>query len=134
MNSRATAGLSWARMASILLVTDDDWVRNDVQAAVADPATTLVVESDPRAVGALVLGEKFTWAIVDMQVGSMGGMAVVRLLRNAIGIGATEDMGIVLLLDREADRFLAGRADADASLVKPFTAQELRGCLAASTG
>lgn len=119
-------------MSSILLVADADWVRNDVEAALLDPAATLTVESDPRAAAALVRSEGFEWAIVDLQVGSMGGMAIVRMLRSAIDSGEAADMGIVLLLDRDADRFLARRAGADVSLVKPFTAQELRGCLTAS--
>lgn len=121
-------------MASILLVADDDWVRNDVQASLADPNITLTVETDPRAAAALVREQSFEWAIVDLQIGSMGGMAVVRMLRTAILAAETGDMGIVLLLDREADRFLAARAGADASIVKPFNAQQLRSQLAASTG
>ena len=35
-------------------------------------------------------------------------------------------MSILLLLDREADRFLAKRADADAELVKPIDPSTLR--------
>ena len=35
-------------------------------------------------------------------------------------------MSILLLLDREADRFLAKRVDADAELVKPVDAGTLR--------
>ena len=35
-------------------------------------------------------------------------------------------MSILLLLDREADRFLAKRADADAELVKPVDPGTLR--------
>jgi DNA-binding response OmpR family regulator len=113
-------------MSSILLVADDDWVRNDVEAALLDPDVKLTVESDPRAAAGLVRDERFDWAIVDLQVGSMGGMAVVRMLRSAIVGGDIADLGIVLLLDREADTFLAKRAGADAALVKPFTAQQLR--------
>lgn len=121
-------------MSSILLVADDDWVRNDVESSLSDGSTTLTVESNPRAAAALVRDQTFDWAIVDMQVGSMGGMAIVRMLRGAIAGGDTADMGIVLLLDRDADRFLAGRSGADASVVKPFTAQDLRSQLAASAG
>lgn len=119
-------------MPSILLVADDDWVRNDVEASLSDGSTALTVESNPRAAAALVRNQTFDWAIVDMQVGSMGGMAIVRMLRGAIASGDTPDLGIVLLLDREADRFLAGRAGADTSVLKPFTAQELRSRLAAA--
>ena len=121
-------------MASILLVADADWVRNDVAAALSDPSTTLTVESDPRAAAGLVGAERFDTAIVDMQVGSMGGMAIVRMLKDAIVSGETGDMGIILLLDRTADTFLAKRAGADASMVKPFTAQDLRARLADLTG
>lgn len=119
-------------MSSILLVADDVWVQNDVLASLSDPTTTLTIEADPRAAAGLVREEDFDWAIVDLQVGSMGGMAIVRMLKNAILSAETGDMGIVLLLDREADRFLAGRAGADTSIVKPFTAQQLRSQLVAS--
>ena len=121
-------------MPSILLVADDEWVRNDTEAALSDPALTLTVEPNPRAAAALVRQEAFDWAIVDMQVGSMGGMAIIRMLRSAILSGETADMGIVMLLDREADTFLAGRAGADVSVVKPFSAQELRACLTTAAG
>jgi DNA-binding response OmpR family regulator len=133
-NRLSTEGYRAVGMASILLVADDEWVRNDVEASLKDPNITLTVETDPRAVAGLVREQSFDWAIVDLQIGSMGGMAVVRMLRTAILASETADMGIVLLLDRDADRFLAARAGADASIVKPFTAQQLRGQLAASTG
>ncbi|MDX1450266.1 MAG: hypothetical protein R3246_14535 [Acidimicrobiia bacterium] len=116
-------------MAGLLLIADDEWVQNDVAAALADPSLTLEIESDPRAAVARASEERFAWAIVDLQVGSMGGMAVVRALRNAIAAGQIEDMGLILLLDRDADRFIAKRAGVDAAVVKPFTAQQLRACL-----
>ena len=40
--------------------------------------------------------------------------------------GRIPDVSILLLLDREADRFLAKRADADAELVKPVDPGTLR--------
>ena len=65
-------------------------------------------------------------SIVDMQVGSMGGMAITRTLK-----AMTPATGpIVLLLDRQADAFIARRAGADAWLAKPFNAQALRRVLA----
>lgn len=119
-------------MAAILLIADDEWVQNDVAAALSDPSLTLTVESNPREAIKRATEEHYSWAVVDLQVGSMGGMAVVRALRNAIGSGVIEDLGLILLLDREADRFLAKRARADAALVKPFTAQQLRESLTQS--
>lgn len=64
--------------------------------------------------------------LVDMQVGSMGGMAITRQLREAIHAGTIPAGTIVMLLDRQADAFIAKRAGADGWVVKPFTAQQLR--------
>jgi DNA-binding response OmpR family regulator len=71
--------------------------------------------------------------VVDLQVGSMGGMAVARMLREAEFLNEIAAAPIVLLLDRAADAFIAGRSAADAWLVKPFTPQELRAALATAT-
>ena len=64
--------------------------------------------------------------VLDMQIGNMGGVAVAIDLRLEASAGRIPDVPILLLLDREADRFLAKRADADAELVKPVDAGTLR--------
>lgn len=113
-------------MAALLVVTDAVWVANDVRAAVSDPSTTVeVAESADAAVERATEGW-FDVIIVDMQVGSSGGMAITRRFRDAM---ATEDVArapVVLLLDRSADAFLAKRAGASAHILKPFTSQDLR--------
>jgi CheY-like chemotaxis protein len=60
-----------------------------------------------------------------MQVGSMGGMAVVRDIRQTI----EPRPRLVLLLDRSADTFIARRAGADAHVLKPIEAGRLREAL-----
>ena len=64
--------------------------------------------------------------ILDMQIGNMGGIACAIDLRLEGSAGRIPDTSILLLLDREADRFLAKRADADAELVKPVDPGTLR--------
>ena len=62
--------------------------------------------------------------IVDLQVRNMGGMAVVRQIKASL---EGQDLPrLVILLDRDVDGFLAKRAGADAWVVKPFSAHELR--------
>ena len=113
-------------MATVLLIADDDWVRNDVEAALSGPRRTITTVADPReAVGAAAAAEPAA-ILIDMQVGSMGGMAVVRACKDAIAAGQIAEAPLILLLDRTADVFLADRSGADEWVTKPFTAQDLR--------
>lgn len=113
-------------MPSILLVADDAWVQNQVRSALSGDSDRVVVSEDPKAVVDLASESPFDIAIIDLQVQSMGGMAVTRALRDAVAGGDVAPLRIILLLDRSADTFLAKRAGVDAHLVKPFTAQDLR--------
>jgi DNA-binding response OmpR family regulator len=118
-------------MPSLLLVADAEWVRNDVKAAVTDPTTSVDAIDDPKAATERAAERHYDVIVVDMQVGSMGGMAITRLLHDAMATEAIERTPVVMLLDRKADEFLARRAGANAFLVKPFTSQELRSALSA---
>lgn len=122
----AAVPLRLRRMASILLIADADWVRNDVSAAIADPETSLTTVDDPGEGLALASERRFDLIAIDMQVKSTGGMATVRMFKDAMFRTELARVPVVLLLDRSADVFLAKRAGADAHLLKPFTSQQLR--------
>ncbi|MGH8913839.1 MAG: response regulator [Acidimicrobiia bacterium] len=111
-------------MSRALVVADSGWVINDVRAVLGLGDWEVEVLSDPRrVVGAIdELGPEVV--VIDLQIGSMGGMAVVREIISVMDEG--ERPRLVLLLDRGADGFLARRAGADARVVKPFEAHELR--------
>lgn len=114
-------------MTRVLVVADEAWARNDVHSALTSPDYELVDHHDPKTVANLVADGSVDAVVVDLQVSSMGGMAVTRSVReNATVLGAAATP-VVLLLDRAADKFLAGRSGAAGWVVKPFTAQELRG-------
>ncbi len=106
-----------------MVVADAPWVRNRVRAVLGGWAELMEI-TDPGLVEQMEAPEAEA-ALVDMQVGSMGGMAVIRALKGTLPAGTP----IILLLDRRADEFLARRAGADGWLLKPFTAQELRSAL-----
>lgn len=116
-------------MPSVLLIADNLRVRDDVEAALAGPRSQVVTVSDSRTAvkRAQELGPDAI--LIDLHVGSMGGMAVVRAFKDAFAVGGLAEAPLVMLLDRGADVFLAGRAGADAWVVKPFTAQDLRAAL-----
>jgi len=112
-----------------LLVSDAEWVRNDVLAGIDGHEVTHLDDPAriPEFVGFVDL------CIADMQVGSMGGMAITRAVKDSWMRAGLAPVPIVLLLDRRADEFLAKRSGADAWLIKPFTAQDLRATLAQVT-
>ena len=58
--------------------------------------------------------------ICDMQSGNMGGVAVCIDARMEAEEDRSSDVAIILLLDREADRLLGERADADVLIIKPL--------------
>ena len=64
--------------------------------------------------------------ILDLQIDNMGGVAVAIDLHLEASAGRVPDVPILLLLDREHDRFLAKRAAANAELVKPIDPGTLR--------
>ena len=111
-------------MPRALLVTDSQWVVNDVHAALSSGEWEIEDLDDPRAAVSVVEDLSPDTVIVDMQVSNMGGMAIIREIRSTLDEG--ERPRTVLLLDRSADRFLAGRAGADAAVIKPCNAADLR--------
>jgi DNA-binding response OmpR family regulator len=113
-------------MANILLVADLPWVTNAVEAALAGAGHHLTITADPKAAAALCREAGAELCLVDLQVGSMGGMAVVRDLRDAAAGAAAQPPATAILLDREVDAFLARRSGANAWLTKPFGAFDLR--------
>lgn len=115
-------------MPTALVVTDGSWVTNEVRSALTIGSWEIEEIRDPTAVVDRLEKSKVDAVIVDMQVGSKGGMAVIRRIRQATDV--FERPRLVLLLDRSADAFLAGRAGADAAVLKPFDAPSLRSAVA----
>lgn len=110
----------------VLLATDAQWVTDDVVAALASPDTNFTVCSNGRDVTAVVKRGTPDIAILDLQSGSMGGMAVAMNLRHDESGGLADHVPVLMLLDREADVFLARRSGADAWLVKPINPLSLQ--------
>lgn len=118
-------------MPTALLVTDAAWVANDVRAALAVDQWEISELDDPKMAAEIADHTRPDAVIVDMQVRSMGGMAIIRAIRAAFQESPAPRT--VLLLDRSADRFLAKRARADAAVLKPIVADELREALGRNT-
>lgn len=110
----------------ILIATDADWIVNEVTAALGDDDVHFTVCRDGRAVAGEVKRQVPDLAVLDLQVGSMGGMAVTMALRLDESAGAVEHVRVLMLLDRAADIHLARRSGAEGWLIKPLDALRLR--------
>jgi DNA-binding response OmpR family regulator len=113
-------------VTTILVAADARWVRDQVRAAFVAPGQTVVEVTRGQDVRDTFGREDPDLVILDLQIGNMGGVASAIDLRLEESAGRLPRATIMLLLDREADRFLAKRADADGELVKPVDAGTLR--------
>jgi len=110
----------------VLLAADARWVREQVRAALVAPGQEVVEVTRGQEVRGAVVEQHPDLVVLDMQIGNMGGIAAAIDLRLEESGGRLPHVPIMLLLDREADRFLAKRADVDAELVKPVDPGTLR--------
>jgi CheY-like chemotaxis protein len=113
-------------MSTILVAAEAAWVRDLVRSSCTGPGQRVVEVTRGQDVRAAVTADEPDLVILDMQIANQGGVATAIDLRLEASAGRLPDTSILLLLDREADRFLAKRADADAELVKPVDPGTLR--------
>jgi len=115
----------------VLLATDADWVHEEVDAAIAgDDIELFRVQRGTDVAPALQI-EPFDLVVLDLQIGNMGGMAACMSLRLDQSVDRLGHVPVLMLLDRQADIFLAERCEADGWVVKPLDAFRLRRAAAA---
>ena len=110
----------------ILVGTDADHVLNDITAALGGPDVSFTVCRNGRDVSDVVAKRTPDLVVLDLQIGSMGGMAVTMSLRLDESAGMLPHVKVLMLLDRQADIHLAKRCAADAYLVKPLNPLSLK--------
>jgi DNA-binding NarL/FixJ family response regulator len=115
----------------VLLATDAKWLVDSVVAALDDGETSFTVCAEGREVAKQVAkrsasGGAFDIAIVDLQIGSMGGIAVTMDLRLDATSGTLPEIPVLVLLDRASDLHLARRSGADGWLIKPLDPIRIR--------
>jgi len=110
----------------VLIATDADWIFDEVEAALAAEGTSVTRVRSGREVSAAVAGSRPDLAVVDLQIGNMGGFAVALRLQQDFEGSDRPRPPVLLLLDRPADVPLAKRSGAEGWLVKPLDAFRLR--------
>jgi DNA-binding response OmpR family regulator len=112
-------------MSAVLLATDADWLFDEVAASLGGSHDVHRVREGSAVTAAM--GEVTPdLVILDLQIGNMGGVATSLLIKQESRAGRLPDTPVMLLLDREADEFLATTSDADAWVTKPLNSLALR--------
>ena len=124
--ARRGAVSSLRDVPTVLLATDADWIFDEVDAALSSADTTVHRVRAGVEVLAACHEVEPDLVVLDLQIGNMGGMAACLAVRHEEEADRLPPTGILMLLDRSADVFLARRSDADGWLVKPVDAYRLR--------
>lgn len=110
----------------VLLATDADHLAEEVFAALSGDGTTVSRVRSGADVRPAVTELHPDLVVLDLQIGNMGGVATSIDLRHEAEAGRVPDTRILMLLDRDADQWIARQAKADAELVKPVNAFQLK--------
>ena len=112
--------------SSVLLVaTGIERIHKEVEAALSGDYEVVRLQAGKDVIDAIHVHDPAV-VILDLQIGNMGGVAACLEMRLESRAGRIPDQKVFLLLDREADVFLAQEADADGWVVKPIDPLALR--------
>ncbi len=109
----------------ILIASDAPWIRDEVRSVIDGPGTTVREVTRGFEVLPAVRERTPDLAVIDLQIGKMGGMATSLDLRLEEGAGRLPHVPVLMLLDRRADVFLARRSKAEGWIVKPLDPMRL---------
>ena len=121
-------------MPEILIATDAAHVYDEIRSVVHAPETSVRWVRQGEAVREEMNARPADLVIVDMQIGTMGGIAVCLDLRLESDAGRLEPRPVLLVLDRRPDVFLARRSGAEGWIIKPLDPIRLRKAVAALLG
>lgn len=118
-------------VATVLLASDLAPLRHELRAMLEGPDIEIEEFANGRDVLERVEGGDVDLVILDLQIGSMGAMAICMDLRHEESYGALEPVSVLMLLDRRPDVFLARRSGAEGFIVKPLDPQRVRNAVRA---
>lgn len=131
MVPKPTSRLPSGAVPEILIAADAQSVHDDIRSVIEDPETRVRWVRRGEAVREEVNHRPVDLVIADMQIGTMGGVAVAMDLKLEADAGRLEPCPVLLLLDRRPDVFMARRSGAEGWLVKPLDPIRLRTAVAA---
>jgi DNA-binding response OmpR family regulator len=118
-------------MSIVLIASDLTSLRLELRTMLEGPDLFIEEASNGPDVLTRVKEGGVDLVIADLQIGSMGAMAICLELRHLESYGAAEPVSVLMLLDRRPDVFLARRCGAEGFVVKPLDPQRMRSAVRA---
>lgn len=118
-------------MATVLIASDLALLRLELRTMLEGPDVLVEEAANGPDVLTRVKEGGVDLVIADLQIGSMGAMAICLELRHLESYGAAEPVSVLMLLDRRPDVFLARRSGAEGFVVKPLDPQRMRSAVRA---
>lgn len=118
-------------MATVLIASDLASLRLELRTMLEGPELLVEEAANGPDVLTRVKEGGVDLVIADLQIGSMGAMAICLELRHLESYGAAEPVSVLMLLDRRPDVFLARRSGAEGFVVKPLDPQRMRSAVRA---
>ena len=113
-------------MPEIVIAADDQSVYDNIASVVEEPDTRVRWVRSGEGVREEVNLRPADLVVADMQIGTMGWVAVALDLKLEADAGRLEPCPVLLVLDRRPDVFMARRSGAEGWLVKPIDPIRLR--------
>ena len=104
----------------ILVAAQAPWIQDQIRGGLSSKEIQVECVSEGSLVREKLVEYEPDVLIADMQSGNMGGIAVTLDARMEAEEQRCKDVAIIVLLDRQADRLLAERANVDATMIKPI--------------
>ena len=118
-------------MPDILIATDSEALYQEISAVLTSPDTTVRWARSGPDVRDEMNRQPADLAVVDMQIGTMGGVAVALDLHLESDAGRLLPRPVLLVLDRRPDVFMARRARVEGWVIKPLDPIRIRRAVAA---
>lgn len=118
-------------MPQIVIAADSQSVFHEINSVVEEPGTTVRWIRRGEAIRDEVNARPADLVIADMQIGTMGGIAVSLDLKLEADAGRLDPCPVLLVLDRRPDVFMARRSGAEGWLIKPLDPIRLRSAVSA---
>ncbi len=117
---------SLTAVPEVLVASDARWVHDEVAAVLSSPDFTVHHVNAGADVLPALQERETELAVLDLQIGTMGAMAVCLEMRLEESGDRLEHVPVLMLLDRRPDVFMARRSGAEGWLVKPLDPIRLR--------